>query len=398
MRALVITQRLPYAPNRGDRLRAYHQIRQLRARGWTVDVLSLVHDAQEAAQAEAMRAEGTRVYTAAVPHLRNKIAGAVSLLGKRPLTLSLLDSPALPTAIAALTADGLPDVILACSSSMGAIALRPPLDAVPLVLDFVDVDSEKWRALCASARWPMSWIYRREHRTLQVFEAQAARASYVSLLTTEREREALVAFAPDVRAEVLPNGIDLEWFRRPTDAQRSTEPRVVFTGVMNYVPNADAAVWLKQEIWPLVRAKVPAARLDIVGASPSAEVQALGDQSSGVTVTGSVPDVRPYLWRAHVAAAPLRVARGVQNKVLEAAAAGLPCVVTPSVSAGLPLGLKGICPVADSGQAFADQVVRALVSPTNSERWQHAVSALAWGETLSPLSHLLAEAAGSRRR
>ena len=397
MRALVVTQRLPYAPNRGDRLRAYHQIRQLRTRGWTVDVLSLVHDAEEAAEADPMRADGTRVQTATVPHLRNKIAGAVSLASTRPLTLSLLDSPELPAAIAGLIGDGLPDAILACSSSMAAVALRPPLDAVPLVLDFVDVDSEKWRALGATSRWPMSWIYRREHRTLQVFEAHAARAAFASLLTTEREREALVAFAPDVRAEVIPNGIDLDGFRRPADAPRSSEPRVVFAGVMNYVPNADAAVWLAREIWPLVRARVPTARLDVVGASPSPEVQALDDQAMGVTVTGSVPDVRPYLWRAHVAVAPLRVARGVQNKVLEAAAAGLPCVVTPSVSAGLPLQLKDVCPVGDSAPALADLVVRALQAPVDPDRWQQAVAALSWAETLAPLPDLLAAAARSGR-
>ena len=167
VRILIITQRLPYAPNRGDRLRAFHQIRHLRAQGWTVDVLSLVHNADEAAQAGPMRAAGMRVQTAAIPHLRNKIAGLVSLPGARPLTLTLLDSPELPAAIASLTTDGLPDAILACSSSMAAIALRPPLDAVPLVLDFVDVDSEKWRALGATSKWPMSWIYRREQRTLQ---------------------------------------------------------------------------------------------------------------------------------------------------------------------------------------------------------------------------------------
>ena len=207
-----------------------------------------------------------------------------------------------------------------------------------------------------------------------------------------------LAFAPDARAVVIPNGIDLDSFRRPADAERSPEPRVVFTGVMNYVPNADAAVWLARDIWPIVRGMRPDARLDIVGASPSPAVQALDDQSMGVTVTGSVPDVRPYLWRAHAAVAPLRVARGVQNKVLEAAAAGLPCVVTPSVSAGLPPLLKDMCPVGESGPGLADLVVRALHSPAEPDRWQQAVSGLAWSQALSPLPDLLADAARSGRR
>ncbi|AMY10059.1 sugar transferase, PEP-CTERM/EpsH1 system associated [Luteitalea pratensis] len=396
MRVLVLTQRLPYAPNRGDRLRAFHQIRHLRAQGWTVDVLSLVHDAEEAAEAGPLRAAGARVQTAAVPHLRNKVAGLFSLPGARPLTLTLLDSPELPAAIASLTSDGLPDAILACSSGMAAIALRPPLDAVPLVIDFVDVDSEKWRALGATSRWPMSWIYGREQRTLQAFETRVARSAFISLLTTERERQALLAFAPEARAVVIPNGIDLDSFRRPAHAERSPEPRVVFTGVMNYVPNADAAVWLAREIWPQVRVKMPEARLDIVGASPSPAVQELDDQSVGVTVTGSVADVRPYLWRAHAAVAPLRVARGVQNKVLEAAAAGLPCIVTPSVSAGLPPALRSICPVAETAEALGDHLCRALDSAHEPARWTTAVAGLAWSQALAALPGLLADAACTR--
>ena len=149
VRVLIITQRLPYTPNRGDRLRAFHQIHHLREHGWTVDILALVHDTDEASQAGAMRATGTRVETATIPHLRNKAAGVLSLPGNRPLTLTLLDSPELPAAIARVTSDGSPDVILACSSSMAAIAQRPPLASVPRVIDFVDVDSEKWSALGA---------------------------------------------------------------------------------------------------------------------------------------------------------------------------------------------------------------------------------------------------------
>lgn len=394
MRVLLLTQRLPYAPNRGDRLRAYHEIRVLRAHGWQVDVFALVHDDEEASHVNEMRADGLRVEVARVPHLRNKIAGLLSLPGQTPLTLTLLNSPEAASALAKLCTDGPPDVVLAFSSSMAAFAMRPPLARVPMVLDFVDVDSEKWQALGESSRWPMSWIYRREHRTLQAFEAEAARVAHVSVLTTERERQALLRFAPDARAEVLPNGIDLDRFRRPPDAV--TEPRVVFTGVMNYEPNADAAVWLGREIWPLVRARRPDVWLDIVGTSPTAAVQALHDPAAHVNVTGSVPDVRPYLWRAQVAAAPLRVARGVQNKVLEAAAAGLPSVVSPVVLAGLPTELRDLCPVAESPQAFADALVRQLDSAVDHMRWCGAVAGLGWSSAIARLPSALAQATTSR--
>lgn len=394
MRVLLLTQRLPYAPNRGDRLRAYHEIRQLQAAGWTVDVLALVHDDEEAAHAAPMRATGLRVETARVPHLRNKVSGLVGLAGRTPLTLTLLNSPDVDGAIARLVEGGPPDVVLAFSSSMAAFAMRTALRDRPLVVDLVDVDSEKWRALAGSSRWPMSWIYQREHRTLQDFERLCTARAHATTVVTDRERDALLAFAPDAHVVVVPNGIDLPHFARP--AGTTVESRVVFTGVMNYEPNADAAVWLGREIWPLVRARRPDARLDIVGATPSPAVQALHDDGLGITVTGSVPDVRPYLWRARTAVAPLRVARGVQNKVLEAAAAGLPCVVSPSVRAGLPSELVDICPVADTAHGFADALVRLLDEPADPARFVAAVARLDWSAALATLPRLLTSAAAGQ--
>ncbi len=396
MRALVLTQRLPYAPNRGDRLRAFHQIRHLRADGWTVDILALAHDAEEQSHADAMRSEGHRVEVARIPHLRNMAGSMTTLLGEKPLTLSLLDSPALAPAVDRLLQGGSPDVVLAFSSSMAGIALRPPLSAYPLVLDLVDVDSEKWRALAGTSRWPMSWIYRREYRTLQAFEKQAARRAFATLVVNHRELTALRALAPEANVQVLPIGIDLQHFRRPLDTV--VEPRVVFTGVMSYLPNAEAATWLAREVWPLVRGARPDAHLDLVGATPPAAVRRLGDTDAGILVTGSVPDVRPYLWRASVAAAPLHVARGVQTKVIEAAAAGLPCVVTPAVREGLPERLQDLCPVAEPADDFARAIVRHLEGPRFPEVWANAVADLDYRIALSGLPALLSNAARHGRQ
>jgi sugar transferase (PEP-CTERM/EpsH1 system associated) len=391
----MLTQRLPFAPNRGDRLRAFQQILKLQAAGWAVDLLALVHDDDEARQVGGMRRPGLRVEIARVPHLRNRVRGLVSLPGDTPLTLSLLRSPGAAPALERMLAGGRPDVVLACSSSMAALALQPPLADIPLVIDFVDVDSVKWDALSRRSSWPLSWIYRREHRTLTAFEAIAARRAFSSVVVTDREVAALRAFAPDVRAETIPNGIDLQRFGRPADAR--SDPQVVFTGVMNYEPNADGAVWLGREIWPLVRRTHPDARLEIVGSSPTAAVRDLQSDALGIDVTGSVPDVCPYLWNARVAVAPLRVARGIQNKVLEAAAAGLPCVVTPAVRDGLPASLQALCPVAESSQAFADAIARQLESPVPADVMVSSVSALDWAATLERLPLLLVEAAAAHR-
>jgi sugar transferase (PEP-CTERM/EpsH1 system associated) len=310
------------------------------------------------------------------------------------LTLALLDSPHIGDALRRLLARGQPDVVMPFSSSMAAFALRPELRDIPMVLDMVDVDSEKWRALGASSAWPMSWIYRREHRTLRAFEAHVGRRARHTLVVTPREHDALAAIVPEARVQVIPLGIDIPALQRPAGPPPSP-PRVVFTGVMNYAPNVDAAVWLTRSIWPLVRARRPDMSLDLVGASPSAAVRALHDADNGVRVTGSVPDVRPYLWAASVSVAPLRVARGVQTKVLEASAAGLPCVVTPEVSAGLPASLQALCPVATSPAEFADAVIDVLERPPAAERLANAIGGLAWDRVLAPLSGLLQDAASS---
>jgi sugar transferase (PEP-CTERM/EpsH1 system associated) len=394
VRVLMLTQRLPYAPNRGDRLRAYHHISHLLAAGWQVDLLALVHDEEEAGQAQTMRQPGLTVATAAVPRWLNHVHAVLALPTTRPVTLALLDSPQIGDALQRLLRQGRPDVVMPCSSSMAAFALRRELRDVPMVLDMVDVDSEKWRALSTTSSWPMSWIYLREHRTLRAFEAEVTRRARTTLVVTPRERDALAAIAPDARIEVVSLGIDVVALQRPAGPPPSP-PRVVFTGVMNYAPNVDAALWLARSIWPLVRARRPDVCLDIVGASPTAAVRALQDPESGVRVTGSVPDVKPYLWAASVSVAPLRVARGVQTKVLEASAAGLPCVVTPEVSAGLPASLRPLCPVAASPAEFAEAVIDLLARPPEPDRLADGISGLAWDRVLAPLSGILEEAAAS---
>ena len=177
--------------------------------------------------------------------------------------------------------------------------------------------------------------------------------------------------------------------------------QVVFCGVLNYEPNVRGAVWLSRSVWPLVRARRPDARLILVGASPSAEVRALNSEESGITVTGAVDDVRIYLWGAAVAAAPLHIARGVQNKVLEAIAAGLPCVVTSAVAEGLPPDVMPGCRLGRDPEEFAASICEVL-SRSPAERRAMAGAAdltgLQWSARLKPLVPLLEAAARSKAR
>ena len=395
MRVLVLTHRLPFAPNRGDRIRAFHIIRQLALRA-EVHVVSLVHDRAEEAEAATLERLGVRVSTARVPRARNLLRAAASLCTSQPLTHALLDAPAIRQTLARVTRERRPDVVLAYCSGVAPLALAPPLAGIPMVLDLVDVDSAKWAAYAATASPPRSWIYSREARCLSRFEAHAARVAHATTVVNERERKALREFCPDARVEVVPNGVDLDALR-PLEPP-AAEPHVVFSGVFNYAPNAEGAQWFAREVWPRVRAELPQARLTLAGAHPTRAVRALASSDRSIEVTGGVADMRPYLWRSAVSVAPIFQARGVQNKVLEAVAAGLPAVETPAVWEGLPEDVLPACRQAADPEPFA-QVVVDLLSTTPAERRRIAagarLSGLAWSLRLAPLMDLVESAHGA---
>jgi polysaccharide biosynthesis protein PslH len=395
VRVLVLTQRLPYAPNRGDRLRVYHTLQHLRARA-DVELVSLVHDEDEAARIADVRAFLPHVTALPVPRLSTKFNALAALATRRPLTHALLDTPDMRPVLERIVAERRPDVVLAYCSSMAKFAMAPPLADIPLVLDFVDVDSQKWRDLAAKTPLPKSWIYRHEAVWLGAFEARAAQHASASVVVNSREADLARALAPGARVEVVANGVELERLRPtgpPVDA-----PRVVFCGVMNYAPNADGMLWFVRNVWPLVRGKRPDATLAIVGADPTSALRdgCAGDPS--ITVTGRVDDVRDWLWGAAIGIAPLHVARGVQNKALEAIAAGLPIVITNAVAGGLPAEAANASLIADTPDRFAEQVID-LLHRTPAERRAMAAAAdlsrLTWAHTLKALWPLLERAAES---
>jgi sugar transferase (PEP-CTERM/EpsH1 system associated) len=396
MNVLVLTQRLPYAPNRGDRIRAYHLLREM-SRFATVSLFSLVHDDHEAGQVTKVPVEGD-VATARVARVRNAVRGVLSLPTSRPLTHSLLNASDATQRLEELIRRRRPDVVLTYCSSMTRWGMEPPLDRFPLVIDMVDVDSVKWSDYARETAVPMRWIYAREAATLRRFEAIAARRARATLVVAERERQELLKIAPGTNVITVPIGIDVPAFAPPSPP--GTAPQVVFCGVMDYLPNVRGIAWFAREVWPHVLRQRPDAQLVVVGANPAAEVQALAKRNPTIEVTGTVPAVTPYLWSAAVAIAPLHVSRGVQTKVLEAIAAGLPVVATPGVGEGLPDAVRAACELASSADEFASAVLRLLeMSP--EQRRQRASLAnldrLTWAHCLAPIERILIGAAGEPR-
>ncbi len=387
MRVLFLTHRLPYAPNRGDRARAFHIIRLLAPRV-ELEVVSLAHDAEEAAQIDLVTQLGARVSVFRASPWMNRVKALPQLGGPRPLTHMLLDAPGLDNALRSVVADRRPDVVLAYCSGMARFALAAPLDGIPLVIDLVDVDSAKWSALAQRSRWPLSWIYARA--ACATFEQAAALRAQETVVVNEREAALLRAMAPTARVGIVPNGVDLINLRPP--APPTNAPTVVFCGVMDYAPNVEGVLWFARHIWPLIRKTRPDAQFSIVGSNPVDSVRQLHGSESGITVTGAVPDVRPYLWDGGVSIAPLKMARGIQNKVLEALAAGLPSVVTSQVLEGLPADVRPGCSVADTADDFSARTLELLALSGEDRRrraGQASLSGLSWEEQLAPLLPIL---------
>ena len=323
---LYLVHRLPYPPNKGDKVRSYHLLKHLLA-GHRVHLGAFVDDPDDAQHLPHLRGLCASLHTERLDGRRAKLASLAGLLTGDALTLHYYRSAALARWVDETVARERIDAIVVFSSSMAQYAQRHP--AIPMLVDFVDVDSAKWAEYAHRHQWPMSWLYRREGRQLLACEAAAAQQARASYFATDKEAALFRALAPEAASGVqsMNNGVDAEYFSpdpRRASPFSADETPLVFTGAMDYWPNVDAVTWFAQDVLPGLRAKRPNLRLHIVGRSPTPAVRALA--SEAVSVTGTVPDVRPYLQHAAVVVAPLRLARGIQNKILEAMAMARPVV------------------------------------------------------------------------
>ncbi len=322
---LFLAHRLPYPPNKGDKVRSYHLLKHLAARH-SVHLGTFIDDPEDQQYLPIVQGLCASVHASRLHPRRAKLGSLSGLLRNEPLTLAYYRDAALDAWVQARKRAGQIDGVLVFSSSMAQYAQG--LD-VPLWVDFVDVDSAKWTDYAANHRWPMSWLYRREGVQLLGYERSVAAQARCSFFATEKETELFRGLAPESAARVAPicNGVDFDYFApqddRPSPFQPGELP-LVFTGAMDYWPNIDAVSWFVQDMLPALRERWPALRFHIVGRNPAPAVRALAGEH--VNVTGTVADVRPWLQHAAAVVAPLRLARGIQNKVLEALAMARPVV------------------------------------------------------------------------
>jgi sugar transferase (PEP-CTERM/EpsH1 system associated) len=397
MRILLLAQRVPFPPHRGDKIATYHYVRHL-ARRHDVAVACLADGKRDLDNVAGLAPLTTSVDAVVCSPIRRRARALTALAGRRPLTVAYFDEPELRARVRERLAVERFDVALVYGS--GVAQFVEPFADVPRVIQFSDLDSLKWDHYAAATRPPKRWVYQTEARRLLAYERRLAATFTRSLVCSEREADEFRRNIPDISVDVVRNGVDLDRFR-PADGEKDSH-EVVFTGVMNYLPNVDGAVWFCRDVWPRIRAEVSDATFTICGSSPTPDVTALG-RLPGVTVTGAVPGVEPYLAKASVGVIPVRIARGVQNKLLEAMAAGLPTVTTAAAGAGVEAADGRDLFIADDPAAFATAVVRLLTDGRLRERVGRAARAAVevpygWDRTLARLDEILEEAAGARPR
>lgn len=378
---LYLAHRIPYPPNKGDKIRTFHEVKHL-AEMHDLYLAFLVDDPADIKHVDALRDYCVDLAWERIAPRWKKIKVAPQMLLGKPVSLPYFYSPRLQRAIDAWAATRTFDAIVCFSSPMAEYVFNSDALAgqgAKRIMDFCDVDSDKWGQYAVDAKFPMNIVYGLEQKRLLAYEARVNQAFDHSVFTTDQEVRLFRDLVPAARnLQVIGNGVDFDYFApgagrgealpRPRATQRvapttdDSAGDLVFTGAMDYHANVDAVVWFSHEILPLIREAGIDADFCIVGGKPTLDVQALG-QIAGVQVTGFVDDIRPWYARAAVSVIPLRLARGVQNKVLEAMAMGRPVVTTRKVAEGVGAKDGDHLLVADGHKAFAGAVIDLYQDP-----------------------------------
>jgi sugar transferase (PEP-CTERM/EpsH1 system associated) len=386
MKILYLAHRIPYPPNKGDKIRSFNEIKYLSQRH-EIHLACLADDPKDLKYENDLKKFCKTTNVILINPRLAKLKSTIRLFSTKPLSVSYFYSRKLQHTIDHLLSANDFDAVFCFSSPMAeyvfksrlpvssclklekslmkgfpvtryeqretsnqhpATSLQKPATSnhqPRLIMDFVDVDSDKWAQYGRYASFPKSWIYRLESKRLSKYERKVAEVFQHSIFVTDSEVKIFRDQNPYIKnITSIPNGVDLDYFS-PTFSQEQTtrnqppapsneQPVIVFTGAMGYYANVEGVVWFTKEILPLIRKEIPEIQFYIVGSNPKKEVLSLSS-NNGVTVTGYVPDIREYLNKATLVVVPLRIARGIQNKILEAMAMGIPVVATPQAFEGI---------------------------------------------------------------
>lgn len=400
---LFLAHRIPYPPDKGDKIRSFHLLQHLALR-YRVHLGAFIDDDRDWDHVASLKTMCGETCFVPLRAARAKLRSLAALATGEPLTLHYFRSARLARWVDGLLRSRRVDRALVFSSAMAQYLPEMSAGGVRRVLDFVDLDSDKWRQYGDRSRGPLRWVYRREAATLFRLERRYAAAFDASLFVSEAEARLFTAQAPEVaaRVSVVENGVDTDYFspqRAYPSPYSPDEAVLVFTGAMDYWANVDAVTWFARTVFPLVRSGCPEARFYVVGTRPAREVRALAELP-GVQVTGAVADTRPYLAHARAAVAPLRIARGVQNKVLEAMAMARPVVASPQAVAAIRPCAELLEWTSEAPEAAARLLLTLLRGPDRAALGDalraHVLRHYNWHQNLSRVDAILEGGASAR--
>jgi sugar transferase (PEP-CTERM/EpsH1 system associated) len=391
----VVSQRVPFPPNKGEKLRTYHQIERLVHLGHDVEVLTLQDTEADTRYAQEL-ATKLAIKVQLFP-LGSKVARyAWALTHRQPISVGAFYSASLQEEIDRRLFSG-NDALLLTASSLSYYILESEnfsSSKCHLLMDFMDVDSDKWAQYAGSSSYPMKWVYQRESKGIRKLEAASNRLFDQCFLIAKEETELFEKEVDNSKPiMVLGNGLDFDAFYPAPNSQKRTGANFLFTGVMDYKPNIDAVMWFIKCCWPSIRSKLSTATFTIGGMNPVDEIKALHGVE-GVEVTGFVEDILPYFHNATVFVAPFRIARGVQNKVLQAAACRLPIVTTPMGAEGIAFASDECMWIENDENNFVKACLEAienegLAKNKANKSFDDIRSEYSWQQQLYPLEQVL---------
>lgn len=354
---------MPFPPNKGDKIRSYNILKYLSSL-YVVDLAFLVDDVKDLVHLDELKKNAESVFYDVISPNKKFVAPIFAYISNKPITIPYFYSKNLQSSLDHYFENTMPAAIFCFSSPSAEYIFQskyfPALKTISrLVMDLIDLDSLKWAQYAERSNTIMAYVYTRESRLLEKYEKKIAGIFNSLLLVSEAEKE-LCPLMVQKKVSVVPNGVDLISFSPNTGRALPVDgPVLVFTGAMDYWPNIDAVIWFTEKVFPLILSKEPRTQFFIVGAHPKPEILALR-KTANVVVTGFVEDIRDYIATADICVAPLRIARGIQNKVLEAMAMGKAVVATTSAVEGITAESGQQVMIADTSEEFAKAVLHLL--------------------------------------
>lgn len=398
MKIVVLAHRVPFPANKGEKIRTYNQVKFLASLGHEIHLFSPYDSDEELTYFTSLK--NTSCKSTSPFRLPAKLFRLLSaILSGKSFSVANFYVKSLQKSFDRFIVENQIDVILCTASSMAEYVFNSqPLMSKRcrplLVMDFMDVDSDKWAQYQNTSHFPMSWVYAREQRLVSQFERRIAEHFDKCYLIAQAEVKLFKDRVLDCNnIEVLGNGLDTNSFYPSLTKTQNAQPVLLFTGVMDYKPNIDAVVWFVENCWQTIIAHFPQAKFVIAGMNPVKEVELLA-QFKGIDVTGFVDDILPYYQTADIFVAPFRLARGVQNKVLQAFSCALPVISTPMGAEGINCVADKSILLASTPDEFVEQVCRLVSDKELNKRIGAEALHLiqqdySWEGQLAPLNSFL---------